>query len=99
MGGLIFATLLTVAALALIVATFDQMRDWERAAVVLLPVFGAFFMWASWRDLRRRRSLHTQVENGVTVYVWVEFDGSPCRSTRDPRPDWDGDGDGGDGGD
>jgi hypothetical protein len=76
------------------------MRDWERAAVVLLPAFGAFFMWASWRDLRRRRSLRTDVENGVTTYVWTELTARHAGRRGTRAPDWDGDGDGdGDGGD
>jgi hypothetical protein len=99
MGRFVFGTLWTALTLALLLATYDQMRGWERAVLALFPAFGAFFMWGSWRDLRRRRSLRTNVENGITIYFWIELDGRERRSSRDPRPDWDaadGDGDGGD---
>ena len=63
-------------------------------------------LWIIW-DLRRRKrrrdSLHYDRDSGV--FVWVDFDGSTQRSTKDPRDDdgaWadsDGGGDsGGDGG-
>ena len=77
-------------------------RDgFERAILGLMLAAGLLFVWHSWRDLRRRRSVRTEREGDATVYVWTEFDGTERRSDRDPRPDWDaadGDGGGGDGG-
>ncbi|NKX44777.1 hypothetical protein [Roseicyclus persicicus] len=100
MYALIFAILWTVVSTALILGTLSELADWERALAILVPVFGLFAIRASWLALRRRRSLRVEQEGGLSVYVWIEMDGTERRSTRDPRDDWDGDGDGdGDGGD
>ena len=97
---LVFAVLWTVVSTALIVAGFDGLSQWERSVAMLFPVFGLFAIVLSWRRLRRRRSLRVETEGDSTWYVWIEIDGRERRSTRDPREDWDseGDGDGGDGG-
>jgi hypothetical protein len=53
---------------------------------------------------RRRHRRRASLRRDGDAYVWVEFDGSERRSSRDPRPGWDreergdADGDGGDGG-
>lgn len=99
MGRFVFATLWTAVTLALAVAFGGELEGWERAVFMLFPAFGAVFMWVTWRELRRRSSLRTEVVGGVTVYVWIDLDGRERRSQTDPRPDWDdaeGDGDGGD---
>jgi hypothetical protein len=36
-------------------------------------------------------SLRVEEDRDSTWYVWVDFDGSTRRSTRDPREDWDSD--------
>ena len=79
-------------------------REPQRLAILLLPVIGAALLWDVARRLRRRRSLRQVTEDGGTVWVWIDLDGSLARSTTDPTPGWDaadgGDGDGdGDGGD
>ncbi|MEM6973270.1 MAG: hypothetical protein AAF577_10745 [Pseudomonadota bacterium] len=69
--------------------------------VHLFPLFGLIFMWVTWPYWRRRRSLRIEETGGVTVYIWIELDGSERRSETDPREEWDSsegdsDGDGGD---
>jgi uncharacterized membrane protein len=97
-----FVTLWTGLALAMTLAVQDEADAFQRAFLILFTGFGAVFMVVTWRQWRRRRSLRTEVEGGVTVYVWIDLDGRERRSTDDPRPDWDaadGDGDGDGGGD
>jgi hypothetical protein len=97
---LIFSILWTVLSTVLIASTFSQLEGWERAFALLFPVFGLIFIHASWLRWRRRRTLRVEEEGGTTWYVWIELDGRPRRSTKDPRDEWDADdGDGGDGGD
>jgi cyanate permease len=95
-----FVTFWTAMVLALTLSVQDEVEDWERAVLVMLPAFGALFMLVTWRQWRRRRSLRTEVENGATIYVWTDVDGRERRSGDDPRPGWDAsdeaDGDGGD---
>jgi len=103
MGQLIFAIVWT--GIMIFIVAFGGLSGTaplERALFMLLPIFGVALIWHSWKRLRRWRSLRTETVGGVSVYVWIETDGSECRSTRDPRPDWedddgDGDGDGGGG--
>jgi len=100
MSALLFSIFWTVGSTVLIVATFDQMADWERALAVLFPAFGLVFVHASWVHWRRRRSLRVEQCDGTAVYVWIELDGRERRATKDPREDWNSDGGdgGGDGG-
>jgi hypothetical protein len=100
MFALIFSILWTVLSTILILSGFDDLSGMERSLALLFPIFGLFAIYATWRDLRRRRSLRVEEDRDSTWYVWVDFDGSTRRSTRDPREDWDSDsdGDGGDGG-
>jgi hypothetical protein len=98
---LAFALLWTLGVLVLAVATGDQLQGWELAVLYAFAAFGAVFSWLSWLYVRRRRSLRTVTEAGVTVYVWIDLNGREGRSCEDPRPGWDdadgdGDGDGGD---
>ena len=95
---LIFAILWTGLSAVLILTTLDQLQPWERGVALLFPLFGLFAIQATWVRWRRRRSLRVEEEGGATVYLWVEIDGSPRRSTKDPREDWDSDGGDGDGG-
>ena len=96
---LIFSVLWTLGCALLIFSNFDQLGPLERPVAILFLLAGAFFVHTTWRQWRRRRSLRVETHGDSTWYVWVEFDGSTKRSTRDPREDWDSDGDGGDGGD
>jgi hypothetical protein len=101
MGQLIFALLWTAIALSLLFfGGLETAAPWERALFMIFPISGIALTWASWRQWRRRRSLRVETAGGVSVYVWIEMDGTEHRSTKDPREDWDsdGDGDGGDGG-
>jgi hypothetical protein len=96
-----FVTLWTGLALALTIAVQDEADAFQRAVLILFTAFGGVFMVVTWREWRRRRSLRTEVENGTTVYVWIDVDGRERRLGDDPRPGWnasdgDGDGDGGD---
>jgi len=98
---LVFAVIWTAGTLMLALAVTAELKPWERALIYLFPAFGLMFTALSWLHWRRGQSLRTEVENGVTIYVWIDFKGQECRSDRDPRPDWDdadGDSDGGDGG-
>ena len=98
---LVFSTIWTGLPLAVLLSD-TGLQDWERAVLVLFVGVGLLFIWLNWRSLRRLRSLRTEREGDVTVYVWTELDGTERRSTRDPREDWarqdadDSDGDGGD---
>jgi hypothetical protein len=95
-----FMTLWTGLALGLTLSVYDESDPLQRAVLVLFTALGAAFMLVTWREWRRRRSLRTEVENGATVYVWIDVDGRARRSGDDPRPGWDasdGDGDGGGG--
>jgi hypothetical protein len=99
---LVFALIWTAGTLVLALVATGGMTTWERALIYLFPAFGLMFTALSWLHWRRGQSLRTEVENGVTIYVWIDFRGRECRSTEDPRPDWDdadGDGDGDGGGD
>ena len=87
-------TLLTGLALALTVSVYDESDDLQRALLILFTAFGGIFMLVRWREWRRRRSLRTEVENGATVYVWIDVDGRERRSGDDPRPGWDASSDG-----
>ena len=98
MFALLFSIFWTVGSTVLIVASFDQLADWERAVAMLFPAVGLILVHASWLRWRRRRSLRVEHCDGATYYVWVEIDGSERRSTKDPRDDWDSDGGDGDGG-
>ncbi len=96
-----FTTLWTALPLAMLLSVLDETDALQRAVFLVFIGFGAIFMLVTWRQWRRRRSLRTEVEGGVSVYVWIDLDGRERRSTADPRPDWDaadgdGDGDGGD---
>jgi uncharacterized membrane protein len=94
-----FVTLWTGLALVATLAVHDEADNLQRTVLILFTGFGAVLILVTWRQWRRRSSLRTEVEGGVTVYVWVDLDGRERRSTDDPRPDWDaadGDGDGGD---
>ena len=98
MKHMIFGTLWTAGCLYLLVTSLDGAAPWQQAVFVLFPAFGLLMIWSGYRSWRRWRSLRIETVGGVTIFVWVEFDGTPCRSTEDPRPDWDaadGDGDGG----
>ena len=99
MGQLIFALLWTAMALLLLFfGGIETLAPLERAIFMIFPITGIALTWASWRQLRRRRSLRVETVGGVSVYVWIEMDGTERRATKDPRDDWDSDGDGGDGG-
>lgn len=94
---LVFAVIWTAGTLVLALSV-KAGTPWEQGVMYLLPAFGLWFTVTSWLHWRRGQSLRTEVENGVTIYVWIDFRGQECRSERDPRPDWDdadGDGDGG----
>jgi hypothetical protein len=94
----VFALVWTAITAVLVAGTYRTVEGVERYALLFMPVFGAGFAYLSWLYLRRERSLHTESEHGVTVYVWIDLNGREARSTADPRPDWDeadGDGDGG----
>jgi uncharacterized membrane-anchored protein YitT (DUF2179 family) len=101
MARLIFAVLWTLLTAAILLGGgFAGSSQGERLIFALFPIFGLFFTWLSWLHLRRSRSLRTEIVGGVTVYVWIDFNGREERSTADPRPEWDagdGDGDSGDG--
>ena len=99
MGPFFFAVLWTTLSAALIIPNLGDLAPWERAAALLFPLFGLMLVHITWRWWRRRRSLRVEEAGGTTWYVWIEVDGNPRRSTRDPREEWDsadGDGDGGD---
>jgi hypothetical protein len=99
MAAFVVSILVTVLSLVVILSNLQNLTGVERAILVFFPFFGLVAIYASWRDLRRRRSLRVEKDGDSTWYVWVEFDGSTRRSTRDPREDWDAEGDGdGDGG-
>jgi uncharacterized membrane protein len=97
-----FVTLWTGLALAMAIAVHDEADAVQRAVLIFFTGLGAILMLVTWRQWRRRSSLRTEVEGGVTVHVWIDLDGRERRSKDDPRPDWDaadGDGDGDGGGD
>lgn len=97
---MVFSVLWTVGTFYLVTQTTGDAQPWERSLSFALPLFGLLAGWVSYTHWRRRRSLRTEVENGATIYIWTELGGRECRSTQDPRPDWDADDDGdGDGGD
>jgi hypothetical protein len=99
MYALVFSVLWTVVSAFLIVTNIEDLDGWERGVALLFPLFGLFAIHASWLHWRRRRSLRIEQRDGMALYVWIELDGRECRSTKDPRDDWDGgdgDGDGGD---
>ena len=96
---LIFSILWTGVSTVLIFSNLEELAPWERGIALLFPLFGLFAIHATWVRWRRRRSLRVEEHGGSTWYVWIEIDGSPRRSRKDPRDDWDaddGDGDGGD---
>lgn len=99
MFALVFCILWTVVSTALIVGNIDDLAGLERTLVLLFPLAGLYATYSAWRTLRRRRSLKIEHGDGATSYTWIELDGSARRSTKDPRDDWDSEGDsGGDGG-
>ena len=97
MFALIFAILWTALSAALILSNLDELQPWERGVALLFPLFGLFAIHAAWVRLRRRRSLRVEEDGESTWYLWVEIDGTPRRSRKDPREDWDSDGGDGDG--
>ncbi|MEM9756484.1 MAG: hypothetical protein AAF914_10850 [Pseudomonadota bacterium] len=102
MARLVISLIWTVVVGALFFAAMQEASRWERGILLLFLAFGLLAIWREYRALRRRQSLRIETENGTTVYVWIELNGTLCRSTEDPRPEWDaadGDGDGDGGGD
>ena len=95
MYALVFCILWTVGSTALIFGNFDDLAVWERSLALLFPLGGFVATYCAWLAWRRRRSLRIETADGATWYVWIDLDGRECRSTRDPRDDWDSDGDGG----
>lgn len=100
MFGLIFALFWTALTLFMAIRFVPDADGLERVVLLAFPAVGAILVWHQWRVWRRWSSVREVHETGGTVYVWTDLDGRPCRSDRDPRPDWeaaDGDGDGGGG--
>ncbi|MFN6976657.1 MAG: hypothetical protein ACK4OP_00905 [Gemmobacter sp.] len=105
MARLIFSILWTAAALAGVAliardGTGAMLAFPAVVYVTVFPLFGLMAILLSLRDIRRRRTLRSVTENGVTIWVWIGLTGVQHRAEADPTPDWDSaDGDGGDGGD
>jgi hypothetical protein len=80
---------------------WDSVNGWQFSwlGVALAAVVIGFGIRRSHLKTRRRRSLRRDDDG---LYFWIELDGSPTRSSADPRDKWDkddaddSDGDGGD---
>jgi len=71
----------------------------SEAPVIYVGLISLYMAFHSWRDFRRRSTLR-QREDGT--YVWINWDGSEACAITDPSApggEWDGEDDGGDGGD
>ncbi|MEL6323561.1 MAG: hypothetical protein AAFQ84_04960 [Pseudomonadota bacterium] len=68
---------------------FGQEAPNVRRVLTALPIFGAGFVWWSWRRYRRYQSVRTQETELGTLYVWTDLDGTTKKSEIDPRIKWD----------
>lgn len=62
-----------------------------RMILSMLPFFGLFFIWWSWRRFKRYQSVREAHDATGNIFLWTELDGKERRSATDPRIRWDGD--------